>query len=66
MMSSTRIANQNWIDLPSADIRTQTVEICRILKDAIDEYIVQGSFLEVVIRAEEGQPISMREIEELS
>ena len=34
-MACTRIANQNWIDLPSAEIRTKTIEICRKIEEKI-------------------------------
>lgn len=65
-MKAPKIANQTWIDLPSAEIRSQAVEICRIIADYIDQFVVQGSLSEVATRAEAGLPISMQEVEQLT
>ena len=47
MACANRIANQNWIELPSPEMRSHTLEICRLINEQIHHYVIEGSLSDI-------------------
>lgn len=60
-LNCASMANQNWVDLPSPEMRSQSVEICRIVSEQIHEHVIAGCLTEALLRS----PLSFQEVEEL-